>query len=317
MNAFGSGGREDSIHLDFEQNAEVLKELRIENQLINITVINSLKHLVNLRSLSLSKCNFHPQEKQRCIAELGLLTTLRTLNLSHMDLEFDDPILYNMQENLSNLDNLNISMSTIGSVDLQKIMNISIKKWKTLGIYGVVNVPKIGALADKVFAKFLPPTIESLVNNAEYYSKDPFSAEPFWAFDLMRYFSILKIPSDQVSRVENILLDAFGDYAFNRKFSDISTISNRPEFILKIVSLLYSARIAFRQMGYRPYMEKQHVLLGVDRFYMLSDLYLCPIIDRFTEKLIKQNLNKKIVEIISGEVKKNIEQLREALVKKI
>ena len=31
-----------------------------------------------------------------------------------MDLEFDDPILYNMQENLNNLDNLNISFSKIG-----------------------------------------------------------------------------------------------------------------------------------------------------------------------------------------------------------
>ena len=77
---FGRRECNDSILLDFEHITEVLKELRIENELIDISVINSLKCLVNLESLSLSKCCFPSREAGSCsIQELGSLTSLRYL----------------------------------------------------------------------------------------------------------------------------------------------------------------------------------------------------------------------------------------------
>lgn len=114
MNAFGRRGHKDSMTLDLEHKTDVLEEVKIENELIDLSVINSLKCLVNLESLSLSKCCFSSREAGKSvIKELGSLTCLKTLNLSHMNLLFDEPVLYNMLKELINLEHVNISFSEI------------------------------------------------------------------------------------------------------------------------------------------------------------------------------------------------------------
>lgn len=62
---------------DFCENPDSLEELRIEGEVINLSLMNSLKCLSNLKTLSLNSCLINPSEYQPCLERLGSLRSLR------------------------------------------------------------------------------------------------------------------------------------------------------------------------------------------------------------------------------------------------
>lgn len=79
LNPLGKSHHKNILSLDFGHHSEVLREVRVENEIIDISFINSLKSLANLTSLSVSRCTFQPQQREMFFTELGALTTLRSL----------------------------------------------------------------------------------------------------------------------------------------------------------------------------------------------------------------------------------------------
>ena len=135
--------KKSKLEFDLCENFETLEEVRIQFDDINLSVINSLKCLSNLKTLSLYHCKFNPLEARSCLKELSSLRGLRyffisfidnlefntshlevvyikknhckfnrKLHMRYMKLSFDEPgILYDTLKNLTDLENVDLSQS--------------------------------------------------------------------------------------------------------------------------------------------------------------------------------------------------------------
>lgn len=205
-----NSGRENQQLLDFCENPDSLEELRLEYEVISLSLINSLKCLSNLKTLSLYHCTIKSSEYQSCLEKLGSLKSLRTLDLIWM--EFEKPGVCDALLKLTNLENLDVTMSHFNEKDHKMILNFP-KKWKKLGLYQfrlsyVESEHLVFTLADQVFGVSgpLPSILKNILSSMEYYINNWRVTCRILKFLLCNHHLL---PVEETPRIEKIILDNF------------------------------------------------------------------------------------------------------------